>query len=157
MAKLELVSPFPLEECQHLLRDSLQRSTEVDGSITGTELRARKRISYRNSFQIRLSAELLDEGGATRIICRFGIHPFVIVFLVFWFGMLLLIGGGGIVSGVIELISGRDARDLARQLIPAMMLIFGVLFVLVGRFLAGGERLALTTFISETLKATPCP
>jgi hypothetical protein len=157
MAKLELVSPFPLEECQRLLGDGLQRSTEVEGSISGARLRARKRISYRNSFQIRLSARLLDEGGPTRIICRFGMHPVVIVFLVFWFGMLLLMGGGGIVSGVIELISGRDVRNLAGQLIPALMLIFGVLIVLVGRFLAAGERLALTSFISETLKAAPCP
>ena len=114
MAKLELVSPFPLVECQRLLNLGLQRSTAVEGSITGTRLRARKRIFYRNSFQIRLSASLLEEGAHTRIVCRFGMHPVVIAFLVVWVGALLFIGGGGIVAGVVELISGSrpEARDL---------------------------------------------
>jgi hypothetical protein len=159
MAKLELVSPFPLVECQRLLNLGLQRSTAVEGSIKGTRLRARKRISYRNSLQIRLSASLIEEGAHTRIICRFGVHPLVIAFLVAWFGVLLFSSGGGIIADVVELISGsRPAdRDLVGLLIPAMMLMFGVMILLVGRYLAAGERLTLTGFVRETLKASPNP
>ena len=155
MAKLELVSPLPLVECQRLLNLGLQRSTAVEGSVKGTRLRARKRIFYRNSFQIRLSASLIEEGSHTRIICRFGMHPVVIAFLVFWFGVLLFIGGGGIIAGVVELISGlhSEARDLVGSLIPAMMLMFGVMMLLVGRYLAAGERRTLIGFVRETLKA----
>jgi hypothetical protein len=159
MATLELVSPLPLVECQRLLDLGLQRSSVVDGSIAGCRLRARKRISYRNSFQIRLFADLIEEGSHTRIICRFGMHPAVIAFLVFWFGALLFIGGSGMIAGVIGLISGPrpDVRDLVGQLIPATMLMFGVVMVLVARYLAAGDRLVLTDFVCETLKASPCP
>jgi hypothetical protein len=159
MAKLELVSPFPLVECQRLLNLGLQRSTVVEGSIKGTRLRARKRIFYRNSLQIRLSASLLGEDAHTRIICRFAMHPVVIAFLVFWFGVLLFIGGGGIIAGVVELISGSrpEARDLVGLLIPAMMLMFGVMILLVTRYLAAGERLTLIGFVRETLNASPNP
>ena len=159
MAKLELVSPFPLVECQRLLNLGLQRSTAIEGSIKGTSLRARKRIFYRNSFQIRLSASLLEEGAHTRIICRFGMHPLVIAFLVFWFGVLLFIGGDGIIAGVVELISGSrpEACDLVGLLIPAMMLMFGVMILLVARYLAAGERLTLAGFVRETLKASSSP
>ena len=159
MAKLELVSPFPLIECQRLLNFGLQRSIAVEGSIKGTRLRAHKRIFYRNSFQIRLSASLLEEGAHTRIICRFGMHPFVIAFLVFWFGALLFIGGGGIIAGVVELISKSrpEAPDLVGLLIPAMMLMFGAMILLVTRYLAAGERLTLIGFVCETLNASPSP
>jgi hypothetical protein len=159
MAKFELVSPFPLVECQRLLDLGLQRSTAVEGSIKGTRLRARKRIFYRNSFQIRLSASLLEEGAHTRIVCRFGMHPVVITFLVFWFGALLFIGGGGIIAGVVELISGSrsEARDLVGLLIPALMLMFAAMILLVARYLAAGERLTLTGFVREALKASPSP
>jgi hypothetical protein len=159
MAKFELVSPFPLVECQRLLDLGLQRSTAVEGSIKGTRLRARKRIFYRNSFQIRLSASLLEEGAHTRIVCRFGMHPVVIAFLVFWFGALLFIGGGGIIAGVVELISGSrsEARDLVGLLIPALMLMFAAMILLVARYLAAGERLTLTGFVREALKASPSP
>jgi len=159
MAKLELVSPLPLVECQRLLNLGLQRSTAVEGSVKGTRLRARKRIFYRNSFQIQLSASLIEEGSHTRIICRFGMHPVVIAFLVFWFGALLFIGGGGISAGVFELMSGlhSEARDLVGSLIPAMMLMFGVMMLLVGRYLAAGDRRTLTGFVRETLNALPSP
>jgi hypothetical protein len=51
MAKFELVSPFPLVECQRLLDLGLQRSTAVEGSIKGTRLRARKRIFYSTAIR----------------------------------------------------------------------------------------------------------
>jgi hypothetical protein len=116
-------------------------------------------LFYRNSFQIRLSASLLEEGAHTRIVCRFGMHPVVIAFLVFWFGALLFIGGGGIIAGVVELISGSrsEARDLVGLLIPALMLMFAAMILLVARYLAAGERLTLTGFVREALKASPSP
>ena len=95
MAKLELASPFPLVECQRLLNLGLQRSTAVEGSTRGTRLRSRKWIFYRNSLQIRLSASLLEEGAHTRIFCRFGMHPVVTAFLVFWFGGCFSLAAAG--------------------------------------------------------------
>jgi hypothetical protein len=86
-------------------------------------------------------------------------HPIVIAFLVFWFGALLFIGGGGIIAGVVELISGSrpGARDLVGLWIPAMMLMFGVMILLVARYLAAGERFTLIGFVRKTLKASPSP
>jgi hypothetical protein len=86
-------------------------------------------------------------------------HPVVITFLVFWFGALLFIGGGGIIAGVVELISGSrsEARDLVGLLIPALMLMFAAMILLVARYLAAGERLTLTGFVREALKASPSP
>jgi hypothetical protein len=86
-------------------------------------------------------------------------HPVVIAFLVVWVGALLFIGGGEIVAGVVELISGSrpEARDLVGLLIPAMMLMFGAMILFVARYLAAREQLTLIGFVRETLKASPSP
>jgi hypothetical protein len=42
-------------------------------------------------------------------------------------------------------------------LIPALMLMFAAMILLVARYLAAGERLTLTGFVREALKASPSP
>jgi hypothetical protein len=157
MAGFEFLSPFPLVECQRLLVLGLRRSNKIEGTISGVRLRARKRIFYRNSFQIQLSADLIEEGGHTRIVCRFGMRPAVIAFLIIWFGVVIFIGAGGIVGSVIDFISGSGPEALVGIFIPAMMIVFGLIILVVARYLGARERLLLTAFVRETLKASPCP
>ena len=161
---VELTSPWPLEQCQAVLAASMDGSLlargnqPVIGKVSGTQLRARKRISYRNSFQTSLKAELAEQGGHTRIHCRFGMHPLVTVFMVVWLGGVLTIGGG---------ISASLLPDLARQgfsapsdtwlgvAIPAGMAVFGVALVWLGRLIARNERRFLLEFLRDTLSAVP--
>jgi hypothetical protein len=136
MHSVELLSPFPLEECRALIQQQLRESpgeAPVAGRLTGARLRARKRIGYRNSFQTYLVADMAEHGGGTLIRCRFAMHPAVLAFIAIWFLAVLQIGGGGVFS--------------------AGMIAFGVLLVSGGIYLARGESAFLLDFVRVTLRA----
>lgn len=129
----------------------------VIGSVIDGRLRAWKRIDYRNSFQVRLVADLVAEGGGTRLRCTFGMHPFVTGFMALWFGMVLLACGGmaaalllpGAVPGVVA--SGSWLGVGA----PLGMLLFGAALLGIGRYASRGERDLLLDFVRDTLGARP--
>src|SRR5580700_3802951 len=71
--RIELVSPYPVEECKRRLEAQMHRSmpilslaetrpVPVIGRIRGTRLRARRGTWYGNSFKTYLSAEFIAEG-----------------------------------------------------------------------------------------------
>src|SRR5262249_30190429 len=85
-----LDSPLPRDECVRRLREAVENElpahARVVGRVDDSSLRLRKRlIAARNSFQTCLTATIEDEGGSTRLFCRFGPHGFVVVFMLFWF------------------------------------------------------------------------
>jgi hypothetical protein len=75
-------------------------------------------------------------------------HPFVIPFMTFWFGMVLL----SIVTGL----SSSSSMASPTQVIPVgMMLVFGFGLVRFGRYQSRGDRQALLAFVRQTLMAEP--
>jgi hypothetical protein len=152
---IELVTPMPLEECARRLREALA-SGPVRGRFDGTRLIITKTISYRNSFQTRLVADLVEENRQTRIRCRFGMHPFVIVFMMMWLLILFLAGGGAAFVSIFVFLTGSPSDDSwASGLIPGIMMMVGLGLLAVGRLIAGGEKEFLITFVRNTIKAEP--
>lgn len=94
----DLLSPLPLTECVRRLRAatdglwSIGGSKPVQGSVSETAIRLRKRIHYRNSLQCWLSAKLSEDNGQTRLHCTVGLHPFVRRFLEIWIGIVFVVG-----------------------------------------------------------------
>ena len=144
--KAELVSPLPLSECCSRLRAAMSPSVRlliagpVIGSVIGMRFWARKHIGYRNSFQTYLSGELIEEGGQTRIRCRFLMHPFVIVFVAALLGFALF--------KCLELaIKGQLSIG------PPTLFVLGFAVVCICRLFAQGEQQFLIDFLGQTLDA----
>ncbi|HEY1385674.1 MAG TPA: hypothetical protein VGF43_18765 [Dongiaceae bacterium] len=156
----ELVSPLSIIECTDRLRSATQSewaifgTRPVVGKVGEKSFRLRKRLKMsRNSFQTYLSAKLSSEGMSTRLTCRFGMHPFVVVFMIVWFGGVTAGAIGSLVFGLRHYSSGT--MPSAGPLVPWGMVVFGIALVGVGRAMARGERQFLLDFLRETVDARP--
>ncbi len=156
--RADLSSPLSPEQCIQRLRDAcdgpsaLFGSREVIGRLGRDSFRGHIRIGYRNSFQTYVTAKFLPDGAQTRIRCRFGLHPLVIVFMAIWFGVVLTASGSIFVVAVVHLIQ-HTAVGLAGIAVPLLMLAFGYGLVRVGRWIARDEQELLTEFLCTTLHA----
>lgn len=148
MARFDLISPFPPEECVDRLRAGmLNPHAEIDGLVRLTQIRLRKKSSLLGSFQAFLFARLEIDGPGTRIHGTVGVHP-VTKFV--WVLGLVLAGLGALTACVLTPLLGTPFSYL---LIP-----FGVLAGLgfggwVGRLLARGDEALLLDFVTTTLDA----
>ncbi len=159
---VELVSPLPIEECRLLLQAAMDAPWEVVGSglvagrISGSKLYMRKQSWYKNPFQTRLVADMHEQAGRTFIRCRFSLHPFVKVFWVLWFAVVLLVGGPIFVISLLALtaVPARVPEGAWEGiLVPVGMLVFGVGNSWLGRYLARNERGFLIAFVRNTVAA----
>jgi len=105
----------------------------------------RRRISGRNSFQSVLRFHVEPEGAGSRIVCRIGAPWFSRGFMILWMGGIALIGGGITFSTIM---SGYYVLAV----IPLGMLLFGILLVVFGRWLARGEKAFLVDLVAGTVE-----
>lgn len=159
-----LISTSPLGTCCSQLNLKIDQpwtimgDRPVIGRIYETKLWMRKRIRYRNPFQILLRARLFEQAGSTHIQCYFSMRPFVVIFLTMWFGGVLLLGGGVFLmclAGLILAYQSMPAGTWMGLLIPPWMVLFGFGIIQFGRYLARDERQFLLDFLCETLMARP--
>jgi len=169
MSRFKIVTAHPPEEClarlsaagdiaQSLLRApvSLLGTQAVVGRATLSSLHLRKRLGYGNSFQTQLTASMRREEGSTVISGTLGMRPFTEAFMVIWFGLTTLIGGGVFVASVRALLDDGGASVLSSWIgvatFPAL-LTFGLGLVRFGRHLARDEARFLKEFLLTTLEA----
>jgi len=146
-----LRSPLPMPECLDRLRAAIEDEegdSRVVGKVVAQSLRLRKRLpeESHNSFQTYLNATVEPDGAATRLVCRFGPHPLVIVFVLFW--CLSLVG----VTVAIKLVAAPDLPAAALA-VPVIMALMAVAIVGGGRRFARDERGFLLDFLRETIDA----
>jgi hypothetical protein len=123
------------------------------GRVTDFTLRLRKQTFYANSFQTRYFATLQPAPGGTIISGSFGMHPFVRAFLVFWFGVLVVVEAILLLVAVGVISLGKDSNLWVGLIVPPVMAAFGLLWIFVGRFMARDEQRFLTDFLIKTLDA----
>lgn len=130
------------------------------GRIRESSLRVARRIRYRNSFQTWLSANLIDAGGGTRLICRLALHPLVRIFMIVWFTGIILIGGliglgagAGLMTTLLRGTGPLSPGPVLATLVPLGLLGFGLGLLKFSRYLARDERDFLVSFIKDTLAA----
>ena len=158
---LELRSPFMPSECIDLLRQNtdpawnLFGSKPVVGTVRNQKFTGYKRIWYGNSFRTFIFSRITPEVGGSRIAIRFGISPFVMVFMTFWWTGLLLIGGAILIQTSVALVKGHtQVVQWMGIVIPILMAAFGVGIFIFGRWLGRNERAFLIEFVRTVLKAT---
>lgn len=152
--RVAVISPLPREECVRRLQEQVDPEGSVFGKrpvigrVRETSLRLRKRVKGRNSFQTFLFARVSPAADRTRFDCRFGMHPAVVAFMAFWFGVLLVIGGLA-VSELGSLWAGADALPAGLPIGAFLlgMFVFGIGLVAIGRFASKGDVAFLTEFL----------
>jgi hypothetical protein len=160
-SNVALLSPLPREDCAERLRDAVDSgwtgfgNKPAIGRVDETSFRIRKRLpaAVHNSFQSYLTGRMESDGNATRVLCRFGMHPFVRVFMVVWFVMLFAFGVAGIVIPGHG--NGEHTFPIVAATVSIGMAVFGVGLVYFGRFFARNEQQFLLDFLAQTIEARP--
>ena len=107
---LELISPLSAEEGLARLKAAsdpqwkLFGSKPVLGDVIGRWFFGYKRIKYGNSFRTFIFLHAHPQSNGCLIKVRFGISPFVLVFMVFWWTGIVLIGGAMLTYGLLALL-----------------------------------------------------
>jgi hypothetical protein len=160
-ATLDLISPLPRDECVRQLRERTGCGwlpfgpKAVVGRVGRRSLCLRKRIYYASSFQSILFASLVDDGRQTRLHCRFGMHPFVMLFIA-WFVVAIMFGGAPFVDPIVRELQGDGPSQAWMDPIARLgLLLFTGALVAFGRFLARNEREFLENFLYATIDARP--
>lgn len=150
-----LASPLPRDEIVRRLREAVDSSLmifgkkPVVGGVSSRSFWLSVRITYRNSFQTVLFGRMSDDrGGGTRIECRAGMSVFTMVFMTIWFSFVGL-------AVVATPFAHARPEVIWPQLVPLLMLAFGVGLVAVGRWFARNEVDELVAFLEETIDASP--
>jgi len=108
----------------------------------------------RNSFVLFFYGRVEESHDGTRIIGAFRMHPVVRVFLLIWFGGLVIMS---VVFPVVAFSGKVQAGEPPVIFVvgPLLMILFGVGLLSFGRRLSRGQVSRLLDFLREELKATP--
>lgn len=125
----------------------------VLGQVWGNSFHLQKRRYWRNDFAPHFYGEIQSDPAGTRIEGRFDLADSVRLFMWFWLGGVVLIGGAMFVACLSDVIAGShlvtgDAR--VGLIVPPAMLLFGIVLTRFGRLLGRGDE----TFILDHLKNT---
>ena len=126
-------------------------TSEVLGRIRGMSFRLQKRRYYRNSFAPFFYGQFASADGGTIITGEFKMHPFVRVFMAFWFSFLAVFVLAALLlpsRGQPEAAGGRAFMLLVAGVLAA----FGVGLTKFGQWLGYGEQQAITAFLKKTLE-----
>jgi hypothetical protein len=128
----------------------------VVGGISGTQLRARKRIWPGNSFQTHLWADLIEDRHGTLVQCRFSKDPTIILFVAFFLSVLVLVCGSVPLLMMPLLLSSKlQATAWAWIYIasPLLALVICLAIIWFGYRRARNERQLLIDFLRSTISA----
>jgi hypothetical protein len=160
-----LHSPLPPAECARKLTAAIAyewypglsfadytRTHPAAGIAKEAWFRIRKCTWARSPAQRLLWARMELEGSGTKIIASFSLDPYVQVFLLIFFGLLLLMGGMTLLTVVKSIFVARSFRSDQTMGLLALPFLgsVAVLFVNVG---ASSHKEFLTEFVKKTLDA----
>jgi hypothetical protein len=151
----DFVSVYGLSESVERLAAATKRSvfsswgeTAAVGKVSESQVRLQRVIPMmNNSFKPFFFGRFEVRDGVTVLTGRFTLTLFVKIFMTGWFGMLLLIGGGILVSGV-------KAQGSAPPFVlfqPLLMVGGGVLLVAFGKWLSRNDVAWLSSVIERAL------
>src|SRR6266404_5629635 len=104
---ISLYTAKSMSECQRVVRSvGYSAFGVILASFDGYKFRLYVQRNYRNSFAPIFSGRLIPQASGTRVEGRFGMHPFVKMFLAVWFGGVAIIGGMIFIMSVGQVLSG---------------------------------------------------
>ena len=144
MARFELISPYPPEECLHRLQDAITPANEMDIRTAYRWVQLAEKPYVRDSLKTFLRTTLTDHGTGTRVRGSLGFSALVKVFLVVWVGFIVSVGVAAVASGA----------GFPQVLIPFGIAFVGLIGAWLGRLLSGGQDRRLMKFVIDALDAT---
>ena len=144
-----LISPHPYDDCVSRLKLAMGSALVYGrpGLLSHSFwFQARPQIVRRNSFRPCLFVTLAEKGFETEIRCRFGLHPFVMAFLVVWFGG---VGYAGL-RGISE-VSHYGSDSAALLGVSLALAASGIAIVAFGHSMAKGDHDQLLAFVKVHL------
>jgi hypothetical protein len=151
----EFVSVYGLSESVERLAAATKRSvfsswgeTSAVGKVSESQVRLQRVIPMiNNSFKPFFLGRFEVRDGVTVLTGRFTLTPFVKIFMTVWFGMLLLVGGGILVSGI----KGPGSAPPFVLFQPLLMVGGGILLVAFGKWLSRNDVAWLSSVIGRAL------
>jgi hypothetical protein len=164
--RVDLASPLQREECVRRLSEQVEQgwgfssARPVIGRVDDSSFRLCKRIDYRNSFQTLLRGTFVEESRRTVLLCRFGPHPTVRVFMIVWLtftGLMAIASVAGTMAALRHGWLWNSGDQWMPIVMPPLMFCFGIALFIFGRFIARNEQDFLVRFLAETLDARALP
>jgi hypothetical protein len=124
----------------------------VLGEFRGPSFRLHTKKYYSNSFAPFFYGKMTDADGGTNLEGGFRFHPFIRLFMVFWFSFLLIFAAAAIIVPA----APHQAGDGGRGWFFAglgLSAILGAALILCGQWLGRGEREVIRSFLKNTLEA----
>jgi len=155
---ISLYTAKTISECQRMVKSvGYSAFGVVLASFDGYKFRLYVRRDYRNSFAPLFSGRLVPQTTGTRVEGRFGMHPFVKIFLAVWFAGVVIIGGFIFVSSIGQALSGDVSDNSKRHIgivVPPILLGFGVLLVRFGKKLGRDEETRILSWLKRSFAET---
>jgi hypothetical protein len=143
-----------ISECQRAVRSvGYSAFGVVLASFDGYKFRLYVQRNYRNSFAPIFSGRLIPQVNGTRVEGRFGMHPFVKIFLAVWFGGVAIIGGLIFIRSIGQALSvytSDNQHTLIGFAVPLILLFFGILLVRFGKQLGRNEETLILNWLKRS-------
>ncbi len=158
---ISLYTAKNISECQRTVRSvGYSAFGVILASFDGYKFRLCVRRDYRNSFAPQFRGRLIPQTTGTRVEGRFGMDPFVKIFLAVWFAGVVTIGGLIFVSSIGQALSGYVSGNSHTNIgiiVPPILLAFGVLLVRFGKRLGRGEETYILSWLGRSFADTQNP
>jgi hypothetical protein len=164
-----LQSPMPPDAVADALRRSMDEETrtlfslsgykgdqDILGKVVGSTFHLQKRRYWRNDFAPHFYGEIQSDPGGTRIVGRFDLADWVRLFMWFWLGCVVLIGGSIFVACLSDVMTGSrhvDGDAWVGLVVPPAMVLFGILLPRFGRLMGRGEERFILEHLQNVLNA----
>jgi len=164
-----LHTDFDTEECRRRLTESIdperqtifsrsgyRGSKPVIGWIDGYQLDLHKRRYWHNDFAPQFYGNLLPQDRGTLIEGYFDVPPWTKMFMRFWLGGVLLLGGPIFLLSLLDLLQGSNYVEGGASiglLVPPGMVLFGIFLPKFGLWFGRHEEEFILEFLQRTLVA----
>jgi hypothetical protein len=128
----------------------------VLGEIWGNSFHLQKRRYWRNDFAPHFYGEIQSDPAGTRIEGYFDLADRVRLFMWFWLGGVVLIGGAIFVASVSDVMAGSHlvtGDAWTGLIVPPAMLLFGIVLPRFGRLLGRDDETFILEYLQNTLSA----
>ena len=145
MARFELISPYPPEECLHRLQDALTPANEVDIRTAYRWVQLSEKPYVRDSLKTFLRATLTEYGTGTRLRGTLGFSPLVNCYMAAWVGF----------AGLMGVIAAVRSAPVESVLFCFGMVAVGLAALWFFRWVSRGQDRRLMQFVTTALDAKP--
>lgn len=160
-ASIRITTPLSPDATERRLKDRVTRiaipfvmSRRLAGLVSANDIRVRlHRPFVTNSFGPVFAGRIATEDGQTVVRGTYRLHKYVLYFMKFWFGFLIVSSMFGIPAGLIQLVAGEPEGAML-VVVPFVMFGFGILFVSFGRYFGDKDNHLIAEELAHAIEGT---